>query len=277
MTMAINNRYPFMKMHGLGNDFVVIDARGKGNSPPVELIAAMADRRRGIGFDQLAIISGVPSELKLAFYNHDGSTSATCGNATRCIARYLMDEKGKKEIELNTPQGKLAAREAGEQLTAVNMGKPLFDWRDVPLSHCVDTLHLPLEGDPVAVSFGNPHCTFFVEDIDAVEIETLGPHIECHDLFPQRTNVQVAQIINRTEVRARVWERGVGMTLASGSSACAVTVAAERRGLTDQKVRVELDGGPLWVEWADDGVWQIGQTAYVFDGELTPQFIASWS
>ncbi len=276
MTTVIN-KYPFMKMHGLGNDFVVIDARNNEISLPTQLIVAMADRRRGIGFDQLAVISGTSSERKLIFYNHDGSTSATCGNATRCIARYLMDEKGDKQIELKTPQGKLVARDAGSQLTSVNMGKPLFDWRDVPLSHGVDTLHLPLAGDPAAVSFGNPHCTFFVPNIETVEIETLGPRIEYHELFPQRTNVQVAQIISRTKIRARVWERGVGTTLASGSSACAVTVSAARRGLTEQKTEVELDGGPLWIEWADDGVWQTGQTAYVFNGELTPQFIASWS
>ena len=262
-----------MKMHGLGNDFVVVDARLSARAVTPALAQAVADRHFGVGFDQLAVISPGTGDAHLTFYNADGSTSAACGNATRCIARYLMDETGRTELVLTTDRGTLAARDAGGGLTAVNMGQPQLDWREIPLSEEMDTLELPIEGGPVATGMGNPHCTFFVEDAEAVQLENFGPRYEHHPLYPQRTNVQVAQVTGPDRIRMRVWERGVGVTLASGSSSCAVAVAAARRGLTGRSVTIDLDGGTLQVDWREDGVWMTGPTAHVFSGTLTPGFL----
>ena len=264
-----------MKMHGLGNDFVVIDRRPGRDSAAAaarimivpELVTALADRHRGVGFDQMTVITdAVGADLHLTFYNADGSGSAACGNATRCIARHEMDRTGKTELRITTERGVLMARDAGDGLTAVNMGPPETAWDRIPLAHEVDTLSLPIDGDPVATGMGNPHCTFFVDDAEAVDLATFGPAHERHDLFPERTNVQVAQVTGPDRLRMRVWERGTGITLASGSSSCATAVAAVRRGLTRRAVTLDLDGGTLWVDWRDDGVWMTGPTAHVFDG-----------
>ncbi|WP_170433670.1 diaminopimelate epimerase [Ruegeria arenilitoris] len=263
----------FMKMHGLGNDFVIVDARAH----PVQITPALArgigHRQFGVGFDQLAVIENGESDAHLVFYNADGSISATCGNATRCIARFLMQESGKSELTLTTSHGTLQARDAGDGLTSVNMGHPQLDWADIPLAEEVDTLELPIEGGPVATGMGNPHCTFFVEDAEAIPLEEFGARYEHHPLYPQRTNVQVAQIIGPDQIRMRVWERGVGITLASGSSSCATAVAAARRGLTGRKVQIELDGGTIWIDWREDGVWMTGPTCHVFSGTLKPEFL----
>ncbi len=266
---------PFMKMHGLGNDFVIVDARAH----PVQITPALArgigHRQFGVGFDQLAVIESSESDAHLVFYNADGSVSATCGNATRCIARFLMQESGKSELTLTTSHTTLRARDAGDGLTSVNMGHPQLDWVDIPLAEEVDTLELPIEGGPVATGMGNPHCTFFVEGAEAIPLEEFGARYEHHPLYPQRTNVQVAQIIGPDHIRMRVWERGVGITLASGSSSCATAVAAARRGLTGRKVQIELDGGTIWIDWREDGVWMTGPTCHVFSGMLTPEFLES--
>ena len=266
---------PFMKMHGLGNDFVVLDARGKVLPVSAPLAIALGDRHRGVGFDQLAVISEETSGIHLTFYNADGSLSAACGNATRCIARYLMQESGAHEVRLTTERGTLVGKDAGHGLTSVNMGPPQLDWREVPLVEEMDTLSLPIEGAPVATGMGNPHCTFFVDDVNLVDLEARGHEMEHHPLFPERTNVQFAQIIGPDHIRMRVWERGVGVTLASGSSSCAVAVAAARRGLTGRSVRLTLDGGDINIDWRDDGVWMTGPTAHVFTGELTAEFLDS--
>ncbi|MGR3433922.1 MAG: diaminopimelate epimerase [Shimia sp.] len=251
---------PFMKMHGLGNDFVVIDRRAHGVTVDAALARAMGDRHRGVGFDQLATID---EGMRLTFWNADGTLSGACGNATRCIAAWEMARTGAEALTLTTDRGTLAAR-AGEAV-AVNMGAPLLDWSEVPLARAVDTLHLPLAGDPVATGMGNPHCTYFVDDAEGADLAAHG-RTEHDPLFPDRTNVQVAQVTGPDRLRVRVWERGVGVTLASGSSSCAVAVAAARRGLTGRAVRIDLDGGTLHIDWRDDGVWMAGPTAHVFDG-----------
>lgn len=257
----------FMKMHGLGNDFVVVDARGRAMAMTSELARAMGDRHRGVGFDQLALIGeSQRADARLVFYNSDGSSAATCGNATRCIARFLLEETGEGKLTLETERGLLSACDAGSGLTSVNMGAPLLLWNEIPLAHEMDTLALPIEGAPSATGMGNPHCTFFVDDAEAVDLARIGPEIENHPLFPERTNVQFAHVIGPDHLRMRVWERGTGITLASGSSSCAVAVAAARRGLTGRKVVLELDGGTIHIDWRDDGVWMTGPTAHVFDG-----------
>lgn len=265
---------PFMKMHGAGNDFVVIDQRAGGAALGDALVRAIADRHRGVGFDQLAVIApGKGADAALVFYNADGSISAACGNATRCIARFLMEETGRDSLVLQTERGLLAAEDAGNGLTRVNMGAPLLGWREVPLAREVDTLHLPIDGSPVATGMGNPHCTFFVEDAEAVDLEARGADMEHHPLFPERTNVQFASLIGPDHLRMRVWERGVGVTLASGSSSCAVGVAAARRGMTGRSVTIDLDGGRILIDWREDGVWMTGPTMHVFSGTLTPAFL----
>jgi len=267
---------PFMKMHGLGNDFVVLDARARAIQLSDGLVRAIADRHRGIGFDQLAVIyEAQDSDAQLMFYNADGTTSAACGNATRCIARHLMDESGKTALTLITERGRLLAVDSGGGLTSVNMGQPQLDWSDIPLAGPMDTLELPIEGGPTATGMGNPHCTFFVPDADAVDLARLGAQFEHHPLFPQRTNVQFASASGPDRLRMRVWERGVGVTMASGSSSCATAVAAARRGLTGRHVVIELDGGALEVDWREDGVWMTGATMHVASGHLTQAFLDS--
>ncbi len=274
MTQTRALTLPFMKMHGLGNDFVVLDGRAGHYDIPSHLIKAIADRHRGVGFDQLAVIAtGDDADAFLEFYNSDGSESAACGNATRCIARHIMDETGKESLRLRTRRGMLHAVDRGRGLTSVNMGPPQLDWQSIPLAEEVDTLELPIEGSPVATGMGNPHCTFFVPDAEAVPLAEFGARYEHHPLYPERTNVQVAQITGPDRLRMRVWERGVGITLASGSSSCAVAVAAARRGLTGRRVTIDLDGGSLDIDWAEDGVWMTGGTTHVFSGSFTSDFL----
>ena len=274
MTDTRETGLAFMKMHGLGNDFVVLDARAGDIALSPALVAAIADRHRGIGFDQLAVIGAGEGDAHLTFYNADGSTSAACGNATRCIARHLMDETGKTALTLTTARGVLQAVDAGDGLTSVNMGQPQLVWDEIPLAEAMETLELPIEGGPTATGMGNPHCTFFVEDAEAVPLDRFGPRYEHHPLYPERTNVQVTSVIGPDHLRMRVWERGVGVTLASGSSSCAVAVAAARRGLTGRRVRITLDGGTIEIDWRQDGVWMTGETAHVARGHLTPDFLA---
>jgi len=258
---------PFMKMHGLGNDFVVIDERDGVIRTTDAMIIAIADRHRGVGFDQLAVMSlKGNADVHLTFYNADGSTAGACGNATRCIARHIMDETGRTDLTLTTERGTLFARDAGNRLTSINMGHPQLTWQEVPLAENVNLDALPIDGEPLATGMGNPHCTFFVDDVEAVDLETQGAAIEHHPLYPQRANVQFAHLIGPDHLRMRVWERGVGVTLASGSSSCATAVAANRKGLTGKSVRVDLDGGTIHIDWRDDGVWMTGPTAHVFSG-----------
>jgi len=266
---------PFMKMHGLGNDFVVVDARARDWQITPQMAQGIGHRQLGIGFDQLAVIGKGTGDAHLTFFNADGSLSAACGNATRCIARYLMDEAGTSSLHLTTDRGDLAAEDAGQGLTAINMGHPHMLWSQVPLARQMDTLMLPIDGAPTATGMGNPHCTFFVEDVGAIDLPSFGAQIEHHPLYPERTNVQIAQIIGPDHIRMRVWERGVGVTLASGSSSCACGVAAARRGLTGRKVQIDLDGGTLQVDWREDGVWMTGPTMHVASGVLTRAFLDS--
>lgn len=275
MSTSADTALPFMKMHGLGNDFVVLDARAQDIAVTPAMARGIAHRQFGVGFDQLAVLTNGKGDAHLTFYNADGSTSGACGNATRCIARHLILETGKPELHLTTDRGDLYARDAGNGLTSVNMGAPQLDWQDIPLAEEADTLELPIEGGPTATGMGNPHCTFFVEDAEVIPLEEFGQRYEHHPLYPQRTNVQVAQVTGPDRIRMRVWERGVGVTLASGSSSCATAVAAARRGLTGRKVQIDLDGGTLWIDWAEDGVWMTGPTMHVFDGTLTREFLES--
>jgi len=266
----------FFKMHELGNDFVVIDSRLKSTNLTANFIKKLGDRNFGVGFDQLAIIhDSEVSDARLTFFNSDGSKSATCGNATRCIANFLMDDIKKDEIDLSTDHKSLKAKREVDGSVSVNMGLPEIEWQKIPLLEDVDTLFLPIPGKPTATSMGNPHCSFFVDNLDQVKIEAEGSEIENHPLFPQKTNVQFVSLISKDRLRVRVWERGVGVTKASGSSACAAVVASVRRKITGNKVEVDLDGGTLVINYTTKGVWMNGPTMHVFNGQLNSQFLDS--
>ena len=269
---------PFIKMHGLGNDFVVIDARERAFAPDAARVRALADRRAGVGCDQLILVEKPRSPLADAFMrirNADGGEVAACGNATRCVAELLMREKGGTHVVIETAAGLLDAEATTDGLIGVDMGRISFDWRDIPLAEPVDPLNLPVEAGPlrngVAVNVGNPHAVFFVDNVERVPLEHVGPLIERHPLFPERTNVEAAEVRGRDRLRLRVWERGAGLTRACGTGACAAAVAAAKRGLTDRAVTVELDGGVLRIEWLrDDHVRMTGPVATAFTGLLDP-------
>ncbi|MDP4032530.1 MAG: diaminopimelate epimerase [Pseudorhodobacter sp.] len=266
----------FMKMHGLGNDFVVIDSRGREAVTTPALARALGDRHRGVGFDQLAEIrDATQADFAVDFWNRDGSRAGACGNATRCVADYVMRRAGLAEVTIATARGRLQAVLGAGGLVSVNMGVPQRDWDEVPLASAVDVLHLPLPGDPAAVGMGNPHVVFFVADAEAVDVAGRGAALEHDPLFPERTNVEFVSLTGPDRLRLRVWERGAGITLACGSGACAAAVVAHLRGLTGRQVAIDLDGGTLKIDWRDDGVWMTGPTAHVFDGVLTPAFLAT--
>ncbi len=272
----------FMKMHGLGNDFVVLDARRQPLDLSVDQVRAIADRHTGVGCDQLIIVEPAKSEradVLMRIRNADGGEVEACGNATRCVATTVMEEKGTTHAIIETAVGLLDARAVNGGLVAVDMGLANLDWQDIPLAREMDTLHLgitngPLQ-DPVAVNVGNPHAVFFVDDAEAVPLETIGPEVEHHELFPERINVEAAQVISAGELRVRVWERGVGITQACGTGACAALVAACRRGLTERAAKVHLDGGTLGIEWReDDHVLMTGPVAVSFQGTLNDSLLS---
>lgn len=270
----------FKKMHGLGNDFVVVDGRGGLKTPDIKALQAMADRRLGIGCDQILFIRPPKSEgtdVFLEMYNSDGSPLRACGNGTRCVADIIAVETGKAEIVLETVAGLLRCRKEADGRITADMGVPKTDWQDIPLAEERDTLHLGISKgslkNPVAVNMGNPHAVFFVEGLKFMEIEEYGAFFEKHALFPDRANIEFVEVKNRQELRMRVWERGAGVTMACGTGACASLVAAVRRGLSDRKAKLVLDGGELNIEWReDDGhVLMTGPVAYVFDGIWKPR------
>ena len=266
---------PFLKMHGAGNDFVVLDGRETKLALSPETVRHIADRQRGVGCDQLVIIEpdGAGADAFMRILNSDGSESGACGNATRCVAALLAEETGARRVKIRTISGLLEAEILGPGLVEVDMGPPHLEWGDVPLAGPADTLHLPLAlgpvSDPAACSMGNPHVTFFVDDFQHLPIETIGPMLEKNRLFPERANIGFAKIESPARIRLRVWERGAGLTLACGSGACAALVNASRRGLTGRSATVEMDGGELLITWAENGrVMMRGPAETAFSGEL---------
>ena len=273
----------FIKMHGLGNDFVVIDARSSPLALTAPLVRAIADRRSGVGCDQLILIEPprrAGAEAFMGIFNADGGAAEACGNATRCVAAHLMAERGAERITVETVAGLLPARRDGGARVTVDMGPARLDWRDIPLSRAADTLHLDVAAgpfrDPVAVNVGNPHAVFLADDALAAPLDAYGGALERHPRFPRRANIGVAQVLGRDRIRLRVWERGVGITRACGSGACAALVAAHRRGLADRAAEVVLDGGPLHITWREDGhVEMAGPVAVSFRGSLDPSLLAA--
>jgi diaminopimelate epimerase len=267
---------PFRKMHGLGNDFIVFDARQRPLAPTPAESRALADRHTGIGADTIALLDAPrdgDADIAVRFINADGGEMTTCGNATRCIAMLLFAETGRDHVRIATGAGVLDAWKQGD-LVAVDMGMPKLDWMLIPVAREIDTLHLPLDGDPVGVNIGNPHAVFFVPNAEAVDVAGLGSRVEHDPLFPERTNAEFATIQACDRIRMRVWERGVGITQACGSGACATLVAAARRGLTGRKATIALDGGDLTIEWRDDDhVIMTGPAALSFTGEIEDRLV----
>ena len=264
-------RVPFIKMHGLGNDFVVLDGRSAvlpAMAPP--LARAIADRHTGIGCDQLIVLEpSTTATLRMRIFNPDGTEVEACGNATRAVGM-LHGEPATIET-----LGGILATSLSASGTSVDMGVPRFGWDEIPLAYPLDTLNLPVGWEdlagPAAVNVGNPHVIFFVDDCDAVELGRLGPLIEHDPLFPQAINVNVATVTSRSAIRLRVWERGAGLTLACGTGACATAIAAMRRGLVERSVTVTLPGGPLQIEWTEAGrIIMSGSARESFRGEFDP-------
>ncbi len=274
-------------MHGIGNDFVVLDARARPLAIDADAARAIADRRTGVGCDQLIVVE--PSEVADVFMrirNSDGGEVEACGNGARCVASLVLAEAGREEITIETLAGVLPARRVAADRYEVAMGVPRFEWQEIPLAKEMDTLNLdlsigpasrPVLSDPVALSIGNPHAVFFVDDVATVDIATVGPMLEHHPLFPERANIGFAQILGPDRLRLRVWERGAGLTQACGSGACAAAVAAARRDYTGREVTLVLDGGELGIRWreADGEILMTGPVATAFTGELSADLVDS--
>ncbi len=260
--------HAFAKMHGLGNDFVVIDERAGPVAMTGALARAISDRRTGIGCDQLILIGASDkADVAMRIFNQDGSEVEACGNATRCVPLFVG-----RDVTIETPAGILDAR-ARDGLVSVDMGEPRFDWQAIPLAYAMDTLEMPVSWDelpaPSAANIGNPHVIFFCDDLAAVDMARLGPLIEHDPLFPDRVNVNFAQVLGPDHIRLTVWERGVGFTRACGTGACATAVAAIRRKLCMGPVRVTLDGGDLLIDWAPGGrITMTGPATHVYDGTI---------
>ncbi|MFZ5610541.1 MAG: diaminopimelate epimerase [Pseudomonadota bacterium] len=279
-TTASAGARSFVKMHGLGNDFAIFDARRQPLSLVPEQVRLLAHRRLGIGCDQLIVIEAAEdADASLCFFNADGSGAGACGNGTRCVAALLFAERPRREVRLQTASGLLCARSQANGLIEVDMGAPRFAWSDIPLARDLDTLYLPLrEGplaEPSAVSMGNPHLVFFVAEDAAIDLAVLGPRLEHHPLLPERANISVARVRDRGHIRLDVWERGAGLTLACGTAACAAAVAAARRNLTDRTLEVRLPGGTLQLDWGEDGhVRMTGPVAVAYMGMVEVPAIA---
>jgi len=273
---------PFLKMNGLGNDFVVVEARSAPFEPTADQVRALGDRTHGIGFDQLIVLEPPASDdgvdARVRFWNSDGEEISACGNGARCVGWLLMQASGQDRAVIESKAGRLIATRAGERLVSVDMGEPGLNWRNIPLACEQDTraLDVVLYEDPAlatapgCVSMGNPHVVFFTPDLEAAPVAAAGPMVERHPLFPQAVNVGFAQVIDRGRIRLKVWERGAGLTKACGTGACAALVAAARRDLTDRSAVIITDGGELLIEWRaeDDHVIMTGPAAVDFAGEL---------
>jgi len=275
-------KVPFLKMHGLGNDFVVLDSRRSTLAIDAAAARALADRRTGIGCDQVILLApprDPSAQVLMRIHNPDGGEAEACGNATRCVADLLRRETGDRRVRIETVAGLLEAEALSDGRVTVDMGPARTGWQEIPLARAMDTDHVDLSlgplSAPVCTNIGNPHTTFFVDDAEAIDLATLGPVLENHPLFPQRANIGVAAVRDRGNIRLRVWERGAGITRACGSGACAAVVAANRRGLTERQATVALDGGTLDIAWREDGhVVMTGSVALSFEGSFDPSLLA---
>jgi len=286
MSAGFSRPLPFIKMHGLGNDFIILDARDGKHLPDTDGMRLLANRHTGIGCDQIMILqtSATGADARLDMLNADGSVAGACGNGTRCVADVIMHEMHKSDITIETISGTLSAwhhrREGDVPLISVDMGMVRTGWRDIPLAEAANTAELdlgPIAPDKATCqSVGNPHAVMFVDDVVAIDLLDIGPQLEHHPLFPDRVNIEIVTVLSRNKLRMRVWERGAGITMACGSGACAAAVAAIRRGLTaSEDVEVVLDGGSLFITWQvgegrNGHVIMTGPTTHVAAGIIDP-------
>lgn len=284
--MRAPDKIPFRKMNGLGNDFVVLDGRGRSLRIGAEEAKRIADRRSGIGCDQLIVLepSGA-ADVRMRILNADGSEVSACGNATRCVAWLLATETGRANVTVETRAGLLSADVEGRDHIVIDMGEPRFAWNEIPLAepfHDTRAIELqigpidnPILHSPSVVSVGNPHAVFWVEDVEAYDLGRFGPLLENHPIFPERANISLAQVTSPTSIRLRTWERGAGLTKACGTAACAAAVCAMRKKLTERRVVVTLPGGSLVIEWtAENRILMSGPAEIEFEGVLEPQTLA---
>ena len=277
------SKIPFFKMHGLGNDFVVLDFRRSAIPLGAGAARKLADRRTGVGCDQVILLEPArhpAAQVLMRIRNADGSEAEACGNATRCVAELLHRETREPRVRIETAAGLLEAEALTDKSFAVDMGPARTAWHDIPLSRAMNTDRVDLTFGPlkeaVCTSIGNPHATFFVDDVDTIDLETLGPALEHHPLFPERANIGIAEIGDRHSIRLRVWERGAGITRACGTGACAALVAAHRRGLTERRATVELDGGALDIVWREDAhVIMTGPAELSFEGTFDADLLTA--
>jgi len=266
-------------MNGLGNDFVIVDGRESGQRFTTGAVQKIGDRVSGVGFDQMIVMERPKADgvdVFMRIYNADGSEIGACGNATRCVAALLAEELGRPGIVIQTQAGLLMATVA-DDLVTVDMGKPRFDWDQIPLAEeFADTTGIELQLGPIdapilhtpsVANVGNPHAIFWVSDVEAYDLGRFGPLLENHPIFPERANISLAQVISPDRIKVRVWERGVGLTLACGTAACAVAVAAARKGLANRRVTIELPGGPLQLDWRTSDDHNLKTGPWTLDGE----------
>jgi diaminopimelate epimerase len=285
--MTATAHIPFRKMNGLGNDFVVLDARRNPLALTEKQARAIADRKTGIGCDQLIVIEpSAAADARMRIWNAEGGEVESCGNASRCIADLLFDEKSATTATIETKGGMLVAQKAGDKLVTIDQGAPKFGWKDIPLSEAfADTRHIELQVGPIdnphihspsVVNVGNPHCIFWVKNLDVVDLAKVGPMLEHHPLFPARANITLAKVEARDHVRIRVWERGAGLTRACGTAACAVMAAGHRIKIIDANCRVSLPGGDLFmaVNPENGHVIMTGPAAYDGEGMLPPELLS---
>lgn len=279
---------PYLKMNGLGNDFVVVDARVSGRRFTADQVRKITDRATGIGADQMIVMEKPRADgvdVFMRIYNQDGGEIDACGNASRCIAGLLAKELDRNTVTLETNAGLLFATVHGEVVT-VDMGRPRFDWDQIPLAEpFADTTGIELQIGPIdapilhtpsVVNVGNPHCIFWVDDVERFDLGRFGPLLENHPIFPDRANISLAQVMSRDHIKIRVWERGTGLTRACGTAACATAVAAARKGLSNRKVKVDLPGGPLTIDWRESDSHVLMTGPWSLDGEGTlPEALAA--
>jgi diaminopimelate epimerase len=282
------NTLKFRKMNGLGNDFVVVDARAHALALAPEAVRVIADRKEGIGCDQLiALEPSTEADVFMRIWNADGGEVAACGNAARCVAGLIAQEQARPQVTIETEDQVLGAAVVGDGLVTIDMGEPRLAWDEIPLAEPFhDTRRIELQAGPIdapvlhspaVVNVGNPHALFFVDDVEAIDLGRIGPMLEHHPLFPERANISLVQVLGPEHVKIRTWERGAGLTRACGTAACASAVAAIRRELTGRKIKVSLPGGDLVIEWreGDGHVLMTGPYALDFEGTLPAALLES--
>jgi diaminopimelate epimerase len=277
---------PFRKMNGLGNDFVVLDARARPLKIGAEEAQRIGDRASGPGCDQVIVLEpSKTADVFMRIFNADGSEVGACGNAARCVALLLSGETGRSDVTIDTRGGLLQAAVESAGSITIDMGTPRFAWDEIPLAEPfhdttgielqIGPIDAPVLHSPSVVNVGNPHAIFWVDDVAAHDLGRFGPLLENHPIFPERANISLAQVTSPSSLKLRTWERGAGLTKACGTAACAAAVAAARKKLTGRQVTVELPGGSLFIAWTTNGhILMRGPAELEFEGTLAAETLS---